>query len=453
MSQGLLTRQRGFRVQTATASERIWSVLDVPLQGFLGYWLILICAFLNLANVQVDKEVVAIDAQVIAKLFFIGLGGLYGAWGLFSDQRVRQLLFSFPVMWMVIIIGFFFAAVPTSITPLPSLVSAGAMAAILLLTVTALVQLGVMPVLKSLFYGMSLFIVFSWIVYIVWPEVGILKEPLPEGEFAYRMSGLAHANTLGQYAGLTVLLGVVLMFTYKQRGLLFPCIVLMAIAALVNSYSRTSLAATVLALLVGYRYMYFRPKYWPLYVGTMCLGLLAIMILSTQMDLGQAIEDKMSIVSKSGDAEELTSATGRSDIWAYAIRLIQLKPLTGYGAATSKYFLAEYSQYTHNLLLNIAFSTGVIGGMAGLFMMLGRLRALFTMQRRPLHDAIVVFIFINGLFENVICSILAGMPTMMWVLILCWPLLRDDPTVALLEQPDPHAADERRRFIRLGEIA
>ena len=126
--------------------------------------------------------------------------------------------------------------------------------------------------------------------------------------------------------------------------------------------------------------------------------------------------------------QELTSATGRSETWAYTIRLLAERPIVGYGAATSKYYLEHYSRYTHNMILNVAFSTGIIGGFACVMMVLGRIRALFSISH-PLPDGIVAFIVLNGFFENVIFAVITGMPTILWIMTLAWPLLKDDPLI------------------------
>ncbi len=100
--------------------------------------------------------------------------------------------------------------------------------------------------------------------------------------------------------------------------------------------------------------------------------------------------------------------------------MIWERPLTGYGAATSKYYLTDYSLYTHNMLLNVAFSTGVFGGLAAVLMALGRVRDLFR-RNHTIADGLVAFILLNGLFENVLFSILAGMPTILWVVAISIP--------------------------------
>ncbi len=424
-------------------------ILTSPLSSVVGLSLITIVAFINAADISIDKDKVGLDAQVMLKLVGIGFAGIYGGIGFITDRRVRDLAQSFPVFWVVIIIAMYFVSSAFSMDPKISLASTISLVAILLLMLRALVQIGIMPVINAIFVGMGLFNIFSWIVFFVWPEIGVLKEPLPDGKFAHRMSGLAHSNVLGQYSGLTVVLGTILVFTYKRRSAMRIGLIAIALAALIASLSRTSLAATIVGLAVAYRRVFFKPEYLQRYVIAGMVGVFALMVVSTQVDLGAKIKEKMTIVSKSGDADELTSATGRSEIWAYAIRLISERPLTGYGAATTKHYLARYSSYTHNMILNVAFSTGIIGGFACLVMVLGRIRAMFSISH-PLADGILAFIIVNGFFENVIFAVLAGMPTMLWIMSLSWPLLKDDPLVDSTtgELKDGALPEIRRRFAR-----
>ena len=445
----VVSNPEGVVGQPHNASAKKQSIMDMPLHDVIGWLAVCGCAFLNLANILVDKEEVGLDFQVLAKLGLIGLGGLYGLHGMLTRPNARRVLFSFPVMWILIIMGFYVAAIPFSTSPRNSLVSTCSIVGVLLMTVTALDHLGVMKTVKAIFYGMALFIVGSWVFYFAFPKIGVLEEAIAGGKFVYRMSGLAHANTLGQFSGLTVVLSVILFYSYKQRSLFIVFIGVLALGALVNSYSRTSLMATILALFVGYRHIYFRKEYFGRYLLAFTVLLLGLLVMSTQVDLGEKIASKMQLLSKSDDAEELTTATGRSVIWAHAIFLLQDRPMTGFGAATQKYHFEDHSLYTHNMFFNIAFSAGYIAGIAALFMIFGRLRALFI-NRHPLSDAIVVFIVVNGLFENVIFSILAGLPTMLWILALAWPLLLDDPAVKELDRSDRKHVEKYSRYLRLG---
>jgi O-antigen ligase len=174
--------------------------------------------------------------------------------------------------------------------------------------------------------------------------------------------------------------------------------------------------------MVVFRGHLFQRKYALLAIAIFIMGIVALMAASMFTDIESKIGSKLGMLSKSGDASELTSATGRTEIWGKAIELISKEPLFGYGAATSKFLLKDFSMHTHNLVLNVAFSTGIIGGFVALCMCLGRFFRLFV-ERHPIADALVVFILVNGLFENVIFSILCGLPTILWTVGLALPAL------------------------------
>lgn len=409
---------------TLTLAQHFQRFLQQPLVPLIGLLTLFMAALFNLVDLEAENETVGLSGQVLIKLALLGVGGLYGARGLISDINVRKALFSFPLAWIVIIFGFYCLAIPGSVTPLESMASTLSIACVVLLTVTALVQIGSVPVLRTLFHALSAFVILSWVAVFARPELGIFYEPIADGEFATRLGGLAHPNTLGQFSGLTIVLGLLLYSKFNQRSRWRIIIILLAGAALAGSLSRTSMLATMVAIVFLYRETIFHRKHAVYYLGLAIAGSMGLILMFGMTDMEQWIAGKLPFLSKSGDSEELFSATGRADIWSHAIHLIGEQPLTGYGAATSKYFLSDFSLYTHNLILHIAFSTGIIGGLAAVLMCLGRAVALFT-QPHPIADALVAFVLINGLFENVIFAILAGLPTMIWTVALCLPLLGD----------------------------
>lgn len=403
-----------------TPAQQFQRALDTPAVPLMGLLVLFLACFGNLVNLAIDKDTVALDSQVLAKLGVLAICGIYGAFGLLTEPKVRRLILTFPIVWIVIIIGLYFLAVPSSVMQTESFASAVSIACILLMTVTCLVQLGVRTVLETVFLAISTFVVLSWVAYFVIPQIGIFEEPLADGEFAVRMSGLAHPNTLGQFSGLLIVIGCVLMVRYNLISIWRITLVVLAVGALVGSLSRTSMLATAIAIVVIYHKQILRRQNVVYLLWLALIGAVGLVLLSLSGDFGDLIESKLSVLSKSGDTEELTSATGRAGIWAYAISLIGEQPLTGYGAATSKYHLTEYSLYTHNMILNIAFSCGLIGGLAAVCMCLGRVRQLLT-QHHVIASGLLAFILVNGLFENVIFSNLAGMPTVIWIIALCLP--------------------------------
>ena len=401
----------------------------------IGFVALFFIAFGNLVDVEAENDSVSIHGQAFIKIMFLAMGGLYGGLGVLLDARVRRHLFSFPVMWIVILSLLYFASVIGSVTKLESLASSISILCVLLMTVTALVQLGIRSVLHTLFAAMGLYVFLSWGAYLFVPSIGVFMEPTVEGQTVQRMGGLSHPNVLGQISGMTILVAVLIRRLDSRLSSLKYLVIAAAALALVFSLSRTSLAVTFVALAVAFRDHVFRRKNLIAFFLLASLGLIALVAASVVIDLEHVLGSKLALFSKSGDTSELYSATGRTEIWSYAIRLIGERPLLGYGAATTKIYLSEYSLHCHNLVLNIAFSTGIFGGLVALWMCLERFVAIFN-RRHPVADALVVFILLNGLFENVIFSILAGLPTIIWIVGLCAPQLTEDEANQQLIQQD-----------------
>jgi len=177
-----------------------------------------------------------------------------------------------------------------------------------------------------------------------------------------------------------------------------------------------------MAIAVIFRSHIFHRRYAMTAIVCGVAGIALLIVATMVFDIESKVGSKLGLLSKSGDTAELTSATGRTEIWAEVISLVSERPLVGYGAATSKYLLKDYSLHTHNLVLNIALSTGVLGGIFALWMCLERVFRLFI-TRHPIADALGVFVVVNGLFENVIFSILCGLPTIVWIIALALPTI------------------------------
>ena len=397
-------------------------VLNMPLVSLIGYVALFSIAFGNLIDVEADNQSVGFGGQALVKVMFLALGGLYGGIGVLTDAKVRRLLLSFPMMWMSLILFFFLAAVPTSVTVFTSLASTISIACVLLLTATALVQIGVKNVLNTVFYAAAAYVLGSWVAYLFVPEIGVFLEATTEGQFVPRMGGLSHPNTLGQVAGFTLVLSLLLYRDDKKFSWVRAIVIVAAVAAMLGSLSRTSLIASVIAAMSIFRMHIFQRSYAMMVIVCGIAGLAVLMLTSMIVDLETKVSKKLGALSKSGDAAELTSATGRTEIWAETVKLVAKRPAVGYGAATSKELLKDYSLHTHNLVLNVALSTGVFGGALCLWMCLNRFFNLF-LTHHPIADSLVVFVLVNGLFENVIFSILCGLPTMIWIIALALPTL------------------------------
>ncbi len=413
---------------------------NMPLVWIYGLTMVFLIVAFNLMDVRVGKHDVELDSQVLAKLGIIGMAAVYSVIGVLTEPKVRKVLLSFPGLWLTLILVFYVASCTTAVNPTFAIASTGTLAVVIVTTVTACIQVGLLPVLTAIFYGMSVFVCASWFAYFAVPAVGVYQEATSGGRFAERMAGVAHPNTLGQFSGLTIVLGTFLFTKYNFRSVFRVGILILAGVALIMSFSRTSLGAAVIALLFGFRSNLLKRKFALPYLALAVAGVAALIVIGNTTDFDSAISEKLASFSKSGDASEIYTATGRSEIWAYAIELISKSPVTGYGPSSSKELMQEYSRYTHNLVLNVALSTGVVGGACALLMVLSRLSLIFW-RRNTLADTLVVFLIVNGLFENMMFSILAGMPTVVWVVALTW-----------WQYDDPNAEERREDNCRLGPL-
>ena len=395
------------------------AVWNLPVLHLVAAAILLFSAFANHVVLDVEKTDVGLDQVVFVKLMFTCLGMLLALKAFLADCRIRDVAGSWPgitILWLFVIYAI---SSLLSSNSAPAIASSVSIPAVYLLTITVAIQLGRDRLVQLLFAASSVFVLGSWLVYFLKPEIGVLMEPLPDGTFARRMSGLSHPNTLGQYAGMNLLLGTLLIVTYRKRSWIYALLLLASVAALVACLSRTSMLAFVLAIIVGYREIFVTRGFVKLMliVGILVSAVSVFLLAETDMD--RQFEQNMALLSKSGQAEEITSGTGRSRIWAKTIQLIRERPSIGYGPATSKELLADYSSYAHNLILNIVLSTGFVGGFLGLLMCVGRIAMLFQF-RNPVADSLMAFILVNGIFENIIFSTICGFPTICWTLALTW---------------------------------
>ena len=395
------------------------SIGSMPAQYVAGALVLLVACTWNHVALDLKKDDVGLDSVVLIKLAFTGLGLVFGSYGFLSDLRVSRVAKSWPGILVIAIFAMYIIASLLSDSAAAAMVSSISILAIYLLTITVAAQWGRLVTLQILFYSSAIFIAGSWLVYFVKPEIGVLLEPVGDGSFTRRMSGLSHPNTLGQYCGVNLVLGVVLYFTYAKRNWIVIGICLLAFAALINSLSRASSLAMLVAVLVGYRQFFVTRQFMLLVFLVATLFALVSVFYLAEANVEKELDRRMSMLSKSGDSEEITSGTGRIQIWAKSISLIRHRPSIGYGPATSRNLLAEYSSYTHNLILNIALSSGLIGGLLAVIMCLSRLMMLFNF-RHPAADSLMAFVLVNGLVENIIFSTICGFPTAIWTLALTW---------------------------------
>jgi O-antigen ligase len=168
-----------------------------------------------------------------------------------------------------------------------------------------------------------------------------------------------------------------------------------ASACLILSNNRSSMISVVAALWFSF---VSRKNIGFKVMVTVTLGLVGIAALALFSD------QIFAALSRSGKADEITTATGRAAIWSVVLEMWAQQPLHGYGYASALAILPldprlfHAAAHTHNMYLELLFAGGVI--LLGLF-----LYAVWQTFRQALRlgaineAALLVFFLLRGLTE------------------------------------------------------
>ncbi len=248
---------------------------------------------------------------------------------------------------------------------------------------------------RTIIWSCTLISFISIIVFYVNPDFGRTKEWMGGEHVAgNRMSGITGAaNAMGYIAAFTCLM-IYCYWRYLVPRLPKVYLLLLAInlMPLLMSDSRSSLIAMIMAIGIVFLQT-MAPSRLALFFGAIC----AVIAFLSFVDLNAFL----AMFSRSGDASEILTGTGRTEIWSQVLPLIAQKPLLGWGYASSGFIMPSLNHSTphaHNMFLQILFMTGWIG-------LLLTLPAIFIKLFYALraHDqfkvTLLFFMLIQGLTE------------------------------------------------------
>lgn len=414
-----LTQNRSIGVDWSSP----FAVGRLPLSVLWGAVAIFLVSFANLISLFDDDAdtTTSLDLQSLLKLLFVGLLGLYAFQRTWCQPGMLRMMFALPGFLLTSIACWLMLTSLISSSPTVSLASALSSGACIWGAMGGVLQFGPARVLRLCGIACLAFLVGSWGLWLIDRDAATFLEPIDNGQFVARFGGFSHPNAIGQYSGLTLVLGCLLFApaasSTRTRWFVLGMLFFGGLSLLACA-SRTSILATLASLGFAYRESLLRGRSLLLLLLLATIGLGTLVAVSTQPVWGEKLNDKLlKTISKSGNTEELASGTGRSKIWAESIRLIGQRPLTGYGAATSKDLLADYTRYTHNMLLNVGLSGGVVP------MLLLSMAFLYGFSRvwvqpNKLLDALFLFLFVNGLAENVCFLVLDSAPMVIFTTVL-----------------------------------
>lgn len=240
---------------------------------------------------------------------------------------------------------------------------------------------------------------------------------LYENSTTLRLGGVfGNANALGGVCSLALLLVVLAWFSPVDRRVvvLTLLVVPVCLACLVLTQSRTSMLALAAAIAA----VTLRRHPFLLLPGVL-LGAMAVVVL---MGYPGAVDGVVGLVARAGRVEQVSTFTGRTEIWAFVVSAIRDAPVLGYGFASTKELIpagyaGPYGWTTasaHNLWLQTWVTTGVVGLALVVASQLGSLKAL-VMKPLPLRDGVCVYVLFFGLLEPGPMGPSVNLLTFLWI--------------------------------------
>jgi exopolysaccharide production protein ExoQ len=180
----------------------------------------------------------------------------------------------------------------------------------------------------------------------------------------------------------------------------------------------------VVAILFSIYALNWRRLYLVVLIGA--LGLFAALAI---LPLG---EQAFTVISRSGNIEEVSSMTGRTNIWHAVLQLSAERPWAGYGYASSIFVLPEHERlvgfsvgHAHNLILQLLLTTGWTGVV--LFT-----AAVLSVGLRAAHArdwvalAMLAVVVLNGITEASGFTTLANICSLAFTIAITLPPQRSD---------------------------
>lgn len=306
---------------------------------------------IDIARLDDRAEGVTLSFQVILRLITTGSACVCGTWGWWRLAEVRAALMTRRGATALALVSCALVASITSASPKVAFFVASGIGFYMLLTLTCLSLFGIRRTLMDANLALWAFVIISWILRFTKPEMAVFNEYLSLEETLPRFGGLGHPNVLSAIQCLALLLTVALVQDQRIKAWWLIPAILLGLATLIETKSRTSVIAFIFTLGIISLPLWRRRVILLIPMA----GLAAMFLVGAYVEVTQGIDrvfGELSVkLTKTGSVDELTTATGRTEIWVEAVRLIAKSPLTGYGGGTSSQVMAEHSGHAHNLIL------------------------------------------------------------------------------------------------------
>lgn len=345
----MLVDHRRSAAKAGSASHRPL-LLEVALGALL--------AFVPIAGTSIGRgeigspsvgEVAAKLAVVLVLLFVVSLLGT----GKLPASLSWRLLFGFPVLLVV--------AAPLGIAPATSLVDGGLLLGATLVAGMCAADIGARRVIRAVAIGSTLLVLVGFFVERRFDR-STANRLDADGLFGSdRVAGLlVDPNTMGQTAAVGILAAVLLFAYFRTADVAIICGACCALG-LAMSQSRTALIGLLVALAVGLVRARFAR-------AMLLLGLALILAVLLALPGAEAFGTES--LTRSGDANEVATLTGRTKVWKAVLTVVPDHPVVGHGAGTSPVVLSELIRegrvtwpalHAHNGMLQVLLTGGIVG--------------------------------------------------------------------------------------------
>jgi O-antigen ligase len=357
----------------------------------------------------------SLDLQVLIKLgvwaaTLVFCVAFFRLWG---KRMLRVDNFFQVVLLALIVLSCFYAVnVPFSLACAFSLI------AVFCLLFMSSAVLTNREIIAPIIGGGTLVSVISILVYFLIPEFGRMKE-WHGGELVPgpRLAGITGtANVIGYISAFSCMaLYYYRRYLPQKIPLSFWVVLAINVLALVMSNSRTSMLALAGAIAIA---GLFRAS--PAKLASLFAGVCVVIIFCLTADLHTVF----ALLSRSGDASEILTATGRFSVWEVALKLIAERPLLGWGYGSMNFVLPALSSevgfaaaHAHNAFLQVFLSIGLLGLCC--FILVMGLKIYFSVKSKDqLNIAAIFFLLIDGLTEVIAFQGPATTTTLMLAVVL-----------------------------------
>lgn len=400
-----------------------WSI-----EQLVCWSLVVLVVFINGADFRGGTgEEFEVHWQIYLRLMVSFACGCVGAL-YFPSKTVRDFL-AWPGLLIAAYVGWYGLTLPTSIEKTYSAAAWVSLVGVLLLIPAAMRVLGGYRFLMAVASGLTLYLIGSWIAYLFVPEVGVFQEQITMTYVYERMGGLGHPNELGFYSAFTILVFAGLAVSGRMSWMFAGLGMLLGAITLFTCFSRTSTITCALGLMLTFQAYWRRPGNAIGVVLAIGLGVLVVFAAVGAGELDWFIESTLTKLTKSGSTDELSTATGRTDIWAYGSKKIGESPLVGYGYCTARFVMDEHSFHCHNIVLNAAMYGGVVAGLIVICMVFVQLAAMIY-DPIPAIDGLILLMCVAGMVDELLGVPSPAASVTLWFSLLLWRQLgmQLDPT-------------------------